>query len=43
MRVLEAAGLVKHERRGRTRVYRISRARLELARDWLEWFFKNPG
>ena len=43
MRVLEAAGLVVHVRRGRTRVYSISRARLELARDWLAWFFKSPG
>jgi DNA-binding transcriptional ArsR family regulator len=42
MRVLEAAALVRHERRGRTRVYSINRARLELARDWLAWFFKSP-
>lgn len=43
IRVLEAAGLVRHERRGRTRIYRIERRRLELARDWIAWFFKSPG
>jgi len=43
MRVLEDAGLIRHERRGRTRVYRIERGRLELARDWIAWFFKRPA
>ncbi len=43
LQVLEAAGLLRHERQGRTRVYRIDRKRLALVRDWLEWFFKNPG
>ena len=40
LRVLEAAGLVRHERQGRERVYRLDRKRLALARDWLDWFFK---
>lgn len=40
LRVLEDAGLVKHERQGRERVYRLDRKRLALARDWLDWFFK---
>lgn len=43
LRVLESAGLLRHEKRGRTRVYRIERRRIELARDWLDWFTKDPG
>src|SRR5262245_66106125 len=43
LRVLEAAGLLQHERQGRTRIYRIDHRRLALARDWLAWFFKHPG
>jgi DNA-binding transcriptional ArsR family regulator len=43
LQVLESAGLLHHERQGRTRVYRIDRRRLELVRDWLAWFSKNPG
>lgn len=43
LRVLERAGVVRHERLGRERLYRIDRKRLELAHDWLAWFFKNPG
>jgi DNA-binding transcriptional ArsR family regulator len=43
LQVLEAAGLLRHERRGRTRVYRIDRLRLELVRDWLAWFSRDPG
>jgi DNA-binding transcriptional ArsR family regulator len=42
LRVLEAAGLLHHEREGRTRVYRLDRKRLELVRDWLAWFSKDP-
>lgn len=43
LRVLEAARLVRHERRGRERVYVLDKKRLELARDWLAWFFKKTG
>ena len=43
LQVLESAGLLRHERRGRQRVYAIDRKRLELARDWLAWFSKDPG
>jgi DNA-binding transcriptional ArsR family regulator len=42
LHVLEGAGLLVHEKRGRTRVYRIDRHRLELVREWLAWFFKSP-
>jgi DNA-binding transcriptional ArsR family regulator len=41
LQVLEAAGLLTHERRGRTRIYRIQRKRLELVRDWLDHFTKD--
>lgn len=43
LQVLESAGLLTHERRGRARIYRIDRRRLELVRDWLAWFSKDPG
>jgi DNA-binding transcriptional ArsR family regulator len=43
LRVLEAAKLIAHERRGRTRVYRMERRQLALAHQWLAWFFKKPG
>jgi DNA-binding transcriptional ArsR family regulator len=43
LQVLEAAGLLGHERRGRERVYRIDRTRLGLARDWIDWFYKPAG
>jgi DNA-binding transcriptional ArsR family regulator len=42
LQALEAAGLLRHERRGRTRVYALDKARLALARDWLGWFERDP-
>ena len=42
LRVLEQAGLISHRRDGRHRNYEIYRQRLEVARDWLDWFFKDP-
>jgi|GEM_PF-999976 len=42
LQALEAAGIVVHERRGRTRLYRMNRERLALARDWLGWFDRDP-
>ena len=41
LRVLEKAGLLAHEKKGRTRIYRIQRKRLELVRDWLAHFSRN--
>ena len=38
MRVLENAGLLAHEKVGRTRVYRVNRDRLGLVTEWLAWF-----
>ena len=39
LRVLESAGLVHVEKRGRERVYRLDRERLRaVAGGWLEWF-----
>ncbi len=43
LRVLVSAGLLHSERDGRSRVYRIDRRRLDLVRDWLGWFSKDPG
>jgi DNA-binding transcriptional ArsR family regulator len=38
LRVLEDAGLVRHERHGRTRVYTVDKTRLALVTEWLGWF-----
>ncbi|HEV8067806.1 MAG TPA: metalloregulator ArsR/SmtB family transcription factor [Planctomycetaceae bacterium] len=43
LKILESAGLLRHEREGRTRHYRIERRRLNLVRDWLAWFSKPPS
>ena len=42
LQVLERAGLLRHERRGRMRVYHIERKRLRLVTDWLSHFFEEP-
>ena len=42
LRVLEDAGLLQTERRGRTHLYRIDRRRLELVHEWLQWFRREP-
>src|SRR4051794_32103659 len=41
LKVLESAGLLRHERTGRKRRYILETSRLQLARDWLEWFLKD--
>ena len=38
LRVLEDAGLLRQEKRGRTRVYTLDRNRLALVTEWLRWF-----
>jgi DNA-binding transcriptional ArsR family regulator len=38
LRVLEKAGLLHHRKRGRTRVYRIKRDRLDVVGEWIAWF-----
>src|SRR5262245_28429586 len=38
LQVLEAAGLLKHERQGRMRLYRLERKRLALVSEWLAHF-----
>ena len=38
LRVLERAGLLVHEKRGRTRVYRVNPEKLGVVKEWLEWF-----
>jgi DNA-binding transcriptional ArsR family regulator len=42
LQVLQPAGLLNLDRQGRTRVYHLDRHRLELVRDWLAWFTKDP-
>ena len=42
LQVLVAAGLLRSERQGRMRIYRIDRKRLELVTDWLATFFRKP-
>ena len=41
LRVLEAAGLLTHQKQGRMRIYHLQRKRLELVRDWLAHFSKK--
>jgi DNA-binding transcriptional ArsR family regulator len=44
LRVLESAGLVRVEKRGRERVYRLYAGRLlAVTGDWLRWFGAEPG
>ncbi len=43
LKVLIAAGLIGSHRDGRSRIYTLNRQRLQLAADWLAWFFKDPG
>lgn len=38
LQVLEAAGLLTHERQGRMRIYRIERKRLAMVSEWLAHF-----
>jgi DNA-binding transcriptional ArsR family regulator len=42
LKVLVDAGLLSHERPGRTSLYRLRRSRLEVAEEWLRWFDKIP-
>ena len=42
LQLLEAAGLIRAERRGRSRYYQLEHPRVALARDWLAWFEKDP-
>jgi DNA-binding transcriptional ArsR family regulator len=42
LRVLEAAGLLSHEKQGRMWIYRIERKRLELVTEWLAHFTRPP-
>jgi DNA-binding transcriptional ArsR family regulator len=38
LRVLEDAGLLQHEKQGRSRVYTVDESRLALVSEWLSWF-----
>jgi DNA-binding transcriptional ArsR family regulator len=41
LRVLEAAGLITHEKDGRNRYFRVNKEKLQVARDWFKWFDKT--
>jgi DNA-binding transcriptional ArsR family regulator len=41
LRVLEEAGLLQHERVGRTRLYHLRASRLEIAKEWIAWFGRD--
>ncbi len=38
IKALEEAGLLAHEKAGRSRLYRVNREKLALVREWLDWF-----
>lgn len=42
LQVLEHAGLLRHERSGRNRIYHLEHKRLSLVTDWLSTFFRRP-
>ena len=42
LQVLERAGLLRHERSGRNRIYHIDKKRLALVSDWLATFRRKP-
>ena len=42
LKVLESAGLLQHEKVGRTVVYSINPARLAVLGEWLSWFGDLP-
>jgi DNA-binding transcriptional ArsR family regulator len=42
MKILEGAGLLTHEKDGRSRLYRVNRDKLRLVREWLDWFEPPP-
>ena len=43
LKVLEQAGLLIHERRGRERLYRVSHESLGVVARWLAWFDAAPN
>lgn len=42
LKVLERAGLLRHEKQGRTVLYRVDRERLAIVTEWLAWFDRAP-
>ena len=41
LQVLEKAGLLRHTRQGRSRVYELNDKQLDLLREWMAWFKKG--
>jgi DNA-binding transcriptional ArsR family regulator len=42
LRVLEDAGLLTVEKQGRSRLYRVNKAKLDAVKSWLAWFEDAP-
>lgn len=42
LRVLEEAGLLTSEKQGRSRLYTVEIARLDVIKKWLSWFAHEP-
>jgi DNA-binding transcriptional ArsR family regulator len=40
LRILEEAGLLEAERRGRERFYTVAHTKLDVLREWMSWFEK---
>jgi DNA-binding transcriptional ArsR family regulator len=43
MKILQDAGLLKHEKEGRTRLYRVNPEKLKIVQEWLNWFNLPEG
>ncbi|NNF07984.1 MAG: helix-turn-helix transcriptional regulator [Candidatus Eisenbacteria bacterium] len=42
IRALEQAGLLRSEKRGRSRTYHLQKDTLDLLKEWLRWFDQEP-
>ncbi|HZS43482.1 MAG TPA: metalloregulator ArsR/SmtB family transcription factor [Blastocatellia bacterium] len=43
LKILVAAGLLKVEKRGRTRFYKVDIAKFNSVKEWFQWFDKKPS
>jgi DNA-binding transcriptional ArsR family regulator len=43
LKVLESSGLIIHEKKGRARIYRVNKQKLERVNEWLSWFDRKPA
>jgi DNA-binding transcriptional ArsR family regulator len=42
LKLMTSAGILEERRDGRSHIYRLKTRRLALARDWLDWFERDP-